>query len=199
MDLRPLLRRFQGTAMMRVDDVKMCRLDKRVALPSARAASVNLCAPSDVRAAISSVTTLNKDQIESWWASKGAVTTSLSASVHEYETLREHCHSEVLIGLFSGICGTDLKIMDCESPRQSDNHQMTHRVCSIVSRNFGSSLRIFCTDQDFTDEQARERANKNIKRVVIEVCCGERLRISETRNCRDDQCLCIRVTIYRMT
>ena len=132
MDLRPLLRRFHGTAMVRVDDVIMCRLDKRVALPSARAASVNLCAPSAVRAAINSAMALNKDQMESWWASKGTVTTSLSAGVHEYEILKEHCHSRVLIGLFNCGCGTDLENMDRANSGQSAGHHVAHMICSYV-------------------------------------------------------------------
>ena len=195
MDLRPLLRRFQGTAMVRVDDVITYRLDKRVALPSARAASVNPCAPSAVRSAINSVTALDRNQIESWWESKGTVTTSLPAGVHEYRVLREHCRSRVLIGLFNGVCGTDLGNLDRVNSERSTNHHVAHMICSVVSRSFGSSLRSFYIDEDLTIEQARERANPHIKRVVIEVCTGERSRVSHARICRDAQCLCIRVTI----
>ena len=64
-----------------------------------------------------------------------------------------------------------------------------------VSRDFGGSPRSFYTDCELDIEEACACCNPEIKRVVVEVCCGECSHISDKKNCEGDDCLCIRVTI----
>ena len=76
-----------------------------------------------------------------------------------------------------------------------DESSSSRRLCVMASRPFGASLRSFYTDEDITVDEARSRADVRIKRVVVEIGCGECSRISDQRNSEDHDCLCIRVTI----
>ena len=194
-DLTPVAERWPNASVVRVQERVGFSLNvkgpARVYLPpciGARASQV-------VEENLGEIVGSTKEQIERWWSSRGAAPEVPSLGVARYRLLHGYCHHGALVAWFNGICGTELEDEWSWGIGHRSDVSLVSRICAVVSQSFGSSLRSFYTDDDVTAEDARARANPAVHRVVLEVCCGERSRISEKRNCRDEHCLCVRVTL----